>query len=195
VAKDTDGHVGQLATALRTQLGDQLLATYTVRTTRLTRLLAELGPAERERPCYHPFGLWPAHNFIGLTVREVAMHSWDIRSRLVSSAHLSAESLPAFLEALPRLVRVIFQPTTLPATPVRYRFALTGVAARPTDIVVADGTAHVEAPKRTPADVTCHCDTETFVLWLYGRLRLHTALTDGRITLEGDRGLVAALAR
>jgi hypothetical protein len=45
---------------------------------------------------------------------------------------------------------------------------------------------------KTPADVTFRCDGETFVLLMYGRLRAQEAVSQGRITFEGDAELVAA---
>jgi putative sterol carrier protein len=42
----------------------------------------------------------------------------------------------------------------------------------------------------TAADVTCCCDTETFVLLIYGRLTPQAAVVNGRLVVEGDRRLL-----
>ena len=42
----------------------------------------------------------------------------------------------------------------------------------------------------TAADVTCCCDTETFVLLMYGRLTPQAAVVNGRLVVEGDRRLL-----
>ena len=53
----------------------------------------------------------------------------------------------------------------------------------------------MEAVGKTPADVTFHCDGETFVLLMYGRLRAQEAVSQGRITFEGDTELAAAFSQ
>ena len=77
--------------------------------------------------------------------------------------------------------------------PVRARFVLTGIAASSVDLVVANATAHLEAAGEPPAHLGFCCDTETFVLLLYGRLRLETAIAGGRVVGESDPELVAIL--
>ena len=50
----------------------------------------------------------------------------------------------------------------------------------------------MEAVGKAPADVTVRCDGETFILLMYGRIRAHEAVSQGRMTFEGDAALVAA---
>src|SRR2546429_4679250 len=74
-------------------------------TERLHHLLSGLGPQEWDLPCYHPNRIRPVRSFVDLWLRELAMHGLDIRSRLEPSAHLSAESLPIFMETMARTLR------------------------------------------------------------------------------------------
>jgi hypothetical protein len=39
------------------------------------------------------------------------------------------------------------------------------------------------------------CDTETYVLLVYGRLNLEAALASGRLTIEGERELAIAFGQ
>jgi hypothetical protein len=54
--------------------------------------------------------------------------------------------------------------------------------------MVLEGDAvRMEPAGTTAADVWCQCDTETFVLLMYGRLTPQTAVTRGRLVVEGAR--------
>jgi hypothetical protein len=61
------------------------------------------------------------------------------------------------------------------------------------DLVVENATAQLEAAGEPPAHLCFCCDTETFVLLLYGRARLEAAIAGGRVVNEGDPELVAIL--
>jgi putative sterol carrier protein len=41
-------------------------------------------------------------------------------------------------------------------------------------------------------DVTFGCDTESYILLVYGRLDLGAAMASGRVRVEGDRALAIA---
>jgi predicted lipid carrier protein YhbT len=43
--------------------------------------------------------------------------------------------------------------------------------------------------------VTFRCDTETYVLLVYGRLPLDDAMRSGRLVVEGDRELALAFGQ
>lgn len=40
------------------------------------------------------------------------------------------------------------------------------------------------------ADVALHCDAETYLLFLYGRVPAARGVTEGRLAIDGDFGLV-----
>lgn len=178
--------------ALRESLGETLLPTFSARCDYLDRLLACLGPIDWNKPCYHPAATIPVRTYIDLRITELAVHEWDIRSKLEASAHLSAECLPAIMDLLPVfVVGRLFQPGPRLSTPVRYRFSLTGTVPGWHDIVVEGSTARMEPAGTAAANVTFRCDTETFLLLVYGRTTLDRAVADGRIVVEGDRELAA----
>jgi hypothetical protein len=186
----------QLVIARRQRLRDQVLATFTSATERLHHLLSGLGPQEWDLPCYHryhPNRIRPVRSFVDLWIRELAMHGWDIRSRLEPSAHLSAESVSICMETMPRTLRGRVPPDARLSGPVRARFVLTGVAASSMDLVVDNATGQLEAAGEPSAHLRFCCDTETFVLLLYGRSRLEAAIAGGRVVSEGDPELVALL--
>jgi hypothetical protein len=118
---------------------------------------------------------------------ELAMHAWDIWSRCDPARPLFVESVPLFLERLPRIVALNARPDTQLRAPFRYRCAVTGAVPSQHDIVLEGDTVRMEPAGTTGADVRCHCDAETFVLLMYGRLTPQTAIASGRLVVEGPR--------
>ncbi len=121
------------------------------------------------------------------------MHGWDIRSRLESSAHLSPDSLPVFLERMPRLRQ--FQPGPRLASPLRYRFEVSDPMPFHGDIVIEGDTVQSEPVGADTPDMTFRCDTETFLLLMWGRLTYEASITNGRLVADGRSALVAEFER
>jgi len=184
-----------MSVARRDSLGDQLLATFTATSDQLDQLLAGCGPQDWETLCYHPASLLPVRMFVDLRLTELVMHGWDIRSRFEPEAHLTPESLPAFLALITGAFRWAFWPGTRRSAPVRYRFEVTGPIPLKTDIVVEGDQARLEPVEAAQANVTFHCATEPFVLLLYGRLTLPHAIAARRIVAEGDMDLIPVFAQ
>jgi hypothetical protein len=141
-----------------------------------------------------------AQQFIDLRLKELAVHEWDIRSRLETSAALSAASLPAIIRLIDGSVasgslRWGFRPGEPQAEPVRYRFEVTEPVPYQIHLIVTDDAVQQEVGTDAPADVLFRCDTETFVLLVYGRLALDRALQDGRITAAGEGTRAGAFAQ
>ena len=181
----------QRAIAYRERLGDQLLATFTGRTAHLYQLLQSLGPQDWEKPCYHPLGLRPAQQFITMRLLELAMHAWDIQSALDSTAALFPASLPVFMERVPGIVSLLRrQPDARRLVPLRCHFTVTGAVPSQYDMLMTADQVRLEPGGATAADVTCRCDTETFVLLMYGRLAPQAAVVNERLVVEGERGLL-----
>jgi uncharacterized protein (TIGR03083 family) len=187
--------LGQMSIARRESLGDQLLSTFNATNDQFNQLMAGLGPSDWDKPCYHVFGTVPLRAMIDDRITELAMHGWDIRSSLEPEAHLPPESLPAFMDWVPGTVGWVFRPGSRLPAPVRYRFEVTEAVPSSSDIIVAGDKVSVESPGTAEANVTFHCGAETFVLMMYGRLTLDSAITDGRMSVEGDRGLAAEFGR
>lgn len=187
--------LGQMSVARRKSLGDQLLATFNATGDQFNQLLAGVGPSDWDKPCYHVFGTVPLRAFIDDRITELAIHGWDIRSSLEPEAYLSPESLPAIMDWVPGTVGWVFRPGSRLPAPVRYRFEVTEAFPSRSDIIVEGDKVSVEPPGAAEANVTFHCDAETFVLTMCGRLTLDSAITDGRVSVEGDRRLAAEFGR
>ena len=74
----------------------------------------------------------------------------------------------------------------------RFRFELTGSVAGSYDIVAGGGQkAIMESASDKRPDAIFGCDTQTFVLLVYGRLSLEKAMADDLIIVTGDTSLTA----
>ncbi len=188
------------AVAERQQLGDRLLAQFRNANAQLVETLAGLGPEAQTVLCYHPGGMTQAQQFIDLRLKELGVHEWDILAYPEPSVPLSAACLPAIIRLIDGSVasgslRWGFQAGEQPSPPLRYRFDVTAPVSYQIDLVVADGAMQQDAVGAASADVTFQCDTETFVLLVYGRLMLDRALAEARLTVIGDREQAVTLAQ
>jgi uncharacterized protein (TIGR03083 family) len=188
--------IAQRAIAKRESVGDDLLAVFETTADALHHLLTGLGPQDWETPCYHSMGRIPVHRMIDMRLSEVVIHGWDIRSRLVPEAPLSPKSVPVLLEWLASVTPWwAFVPGAHLATPVRYRFAVTGTVPSTIDIVVEGEKARLSEASDAVSDVTFCCETEAYILMRYGRLSLADALVTGRVVVERDQALARAFGR
>jgi putative sterol carrier protein len=67
---------------------------------------------------------------------------------------------------------------------------VTGAVPSQYDMLMTTDQVRMEPGGVTATDVTCCCDTETFVLLMYGRLTPQAAVVNGRLVVEGDRRLL-----
>jgi hypothetical protein len=134
--------------------------------------------------------------FRDVRLGELVIHGWDIRSRFEPQAALAPETLSVLLGVCTALTPGwAFRPGAPLATPVRYRFAVTGAVATTMDIVVAGDKAHTEEASDVPPDVTLRCEAETYVLVRYSRRSLADALAMGQVVAEGDQALARAFSQ
>lgn len=173
----------------RAGLGNRLLPTFKSTNQRFNQLFASLNPEDWDKPCYHPWGETPARGFVSLRMFELALHGWDIASRLEPTASLPDESLPMVLEWVvamcPDLLRL---PSGYPSGD-RIRFRLQGPSASEYDLLMEEGGARM-APAQGPAPgAVFRCGESDFALIMTGRLRVETALEDSRLTIEDGRWL------
>jgi uncharacterized protein (TIGR03083 family) len=191
--------IARQAMAYRERLGEQLLPTFHAQIDQFIEIIAQLGPQDWEKLSYSARRLVPLWSYPYLTIHETALHAWDIRSRFDPAARLFVESLPALVQGIvlqlgPPWGAAFGQDAGL-ARPVRSRWDVTGVAAGRHDIVGEDGTCRIEPASATAAHITFRGDTETFVLLIFGRLSLESASASGRLSIEGELGLIEAFGR
>ena len=197
----SDASIAQLAIAYRERLGETLLPTFRAQYAQLSALLARLGPGDWDKLCYFARAPQsrPVREFLALSVQELAIHGWDMRSRLEPAFHLSPESVTVLVQHMSRLLsrpqRAVFPLPPERLAPVRFRWELDGAVIETYDIVVEHGRCRIEPAGASVAEVTFRAAAETFVLMLYQRLPLTVATATGSLVVEGDTVLTAAFDR
>ena len=191
---DLEALYRQGAMARQQELSETLRPTFATTYDALNEMLNGIGLQDWDKPCYHPLGLRSVQSFLPTIVQELAVHEWDLRSCIEPSPSLSPESTPVLVakHALNfyRPWRVSFPRNAGASNTLRYRFDLTGASADQWDIVVKGEKAHMEPPGETQADLCVRGDAGEFVLLLYGRLSLDSAIATGSFKAEGNVELI-----
>ena len=166
-----DQFFARTAIDTRQRLGEELLQHFAQVYDDLFQLFSRLEPGNLDKPCYLPAGNCPLQYLPVMTIQELAVHSWDIRSGIEPSAHLSSEILPVLMERVSkrRLPNLALGSHT--EDPVRYRFELTGSSPSIIDYLVEGGRARVEPAGEIQPTESFRCNTDVFVLMMYGRVR------------------------
>jgi len=197
----SDSFIAQIAIAYRERLGETLLPTFRDQYAQLSALLEQLSGEDWYKLCYFvrvPQSR-PVREFLALSVQELALHGWDIHSRLDPAFHLSPESVTALVQHTPRWLgrphRAVFPLPPEFSDPVHFRWELRGAVVDTYDIVVEHGCCRMEPAAASTAPVIFRAEAETFVLILYQRLPLTAARATGGLMAEGDGKLIAAFDR
>ena len=179
--------IGETARASYQRLGNQLLERFTAGYQHLAQVLATLDAEDWKRSCFHRRGSMPLGDYVEVRVQELVVHSWDIRSGVDQAAELWEESLALMVGRVPRWVSNAFRPgLDLPA-PVRYRFNVQTPVPLKEDLLVRGDSFQAEPTGGEPADVTFRCNTGTYILLIFGRLDVESAIAAGQLTVEGSR--------
>ena len=177
----------------RADLGDQLRDTFTRLVEEMNARFAELSQEDWQKPMRLLSGIATIETVLGLAIQEFPLHGWDICSRLEESANLSVEGVLHLMAWIPQRFRmpwfVEFLPDKPLASSVLYRFDIPQAA---TDLTVVDNKLKISTAAETTADVTFHCDAETFVLLMYKRLTLRQASEGSRLAADSDDNLIAS---
>jgi uncharacterized protein (TIGR03083 family) len=182
--------------ANRERLGNDLPSVFGQAWDQFHHLLVTLNTQDWHKPCYNALGIIPVHSLVHAGVFELAIHGWDIRSALEPSAHLSPDVLAAIVDFFAACPHWFFFPDARLPTPIRYRFAFTGVLSKQWDIVVEGDTVHMApAAEAIPANATFACERETFALMMCGRIGFDAALRDKRVIPTGDMTVVEAFKK
>ncbi len=158
----------------------------------LNDFLKGIGPDDWDKPCYHTLKIRPVHSFMPTMIAELAVHEWDIRSPFEPLCPLSADSVPVLMDKIPgnrRPWSIPFETAGSSSGPIRFRFELNGKSGS-RDIVVEGDQTRIEPSRDGAANLILSGDSGFFVLLMYGRLTVASALAAGLFTVEGDLGLI-----
>ena len=177
---------GPVARESRQQMGTQILGEFTAGHERLQKVLRTLGEEDWDKPCFHRRGVLPVKAYLGIQLQELALHGWDIRWGLDSTAELWPDSLAALVDLVPRWISIAFAPGLDLPTPVRYRFDVPSPVAIHQDLLLNGNDYKTEPSRMEGADATFRCNTGNYILLMFGRLQVEHAVADGRLSVEGS---------
>ena len=179
------------AQSTKEQHGDRLLEVLFERLDEIGEVFNAVCPDQWETLCYWPPGPEPVHTMLDMRLSELTMHAWDIRSVLDDRYHLSDGSVIVLIETVDRAIRRAFRPDQSTGNQIRYRFIMEHPISVDKDIVMAPEGGRVESASAETPDVTFRCDGETYVLIMYGRITIESAIDDARVTFHGDAEFVS----
>ena len=174
----------------RNAIHEDLFYDFNASCKRFNTILLELEEASYSLPTWHPYFVISVGRLIDIRASELAIHLWDIRYPIDRSAGLSDRATPFLLDFVWRWLRSGFQKTDPLDKPILYRFDLTDADGGYDVTVLGDNFKHAPSDD-SPADVVFGCDTDTYILYCYGRLQLRRSVRRGRIALSGDEALAA----
>ena len=176
----------------RRSLGENLLVVFNERYDWLVEMVKRIGPDDWEKPCYHTLRIRPVHSFLPTIIQELAVHEWDIRSPFEPLRSLSPDSVPVLMEKIPgnrRPWSVPFETADSSSQPIRFRFEFNGKSGS-RDIVVERDKTRIESSRDEAANLILSGVSGVFVLLIYGRLTIDSAIAAGLFTAQGDLGLI-----
>jgi uncharacterized protein (TIGR03083 family) len=126
-------------------------------------------------------------------LREVTLHSWDIRWAHDKKAMLNPTAVPLLLEDTIETGARLAKKDALAGRDATYRLDFDGEHGGPVTVELRDGAAQIRrgAPER--ADVTMRLPPEAFIRLIWGRLDMEQALAAGTVKVDGDRSAALGL--
>jgi uncharacterized protein (TIGR03083 family) len=179
------------ARAARAEAGKQLMAAGTAAlvagfeqgAAKLQEVLTSLRPDELSKVAWHPRGLTPIGNWIGMRLNELVIHDWDIRQPHEANAGLAPTALAAMLTVLPEFhLRFLERRGTdgmdgvygIQAGLASWAFTIRGTAV----------SYAVPPPARCDAWVSA--DADSLILLSMGRADVAAKRQSGALTITGN---------
>ena len=178
--------------AFRKQFGepDAILPEFVAANRQFEDAMEMVGPKDWYNLVYRPAGPEPISSVVDVVLAEQTVHGWDIRSQFEPTATLSPEAVPVLVERIAQRPRWWSFRQGASPLPLRYRFEVVNPAQYSVDVVITGEDQYMEVASHEDPQVTFHCDGETYVMLMYGRIEPQDALAEGRVSAEGDRQLV-----
>ena len=158
---------------IRSNSGDNLLELFKDNYSALHNVLLGFTVNDWDLPCWHArSGTITSAQYLDLRVQELVVHQWDIFSALDDAVHLDPEGMRVLFGTANNWLEMTFRPSPPVEIPVVYRFNVDGIDS-PVLHLICYGD-RFEICNDILNDVNCdiYCDAESYILFLYGRLKL-----------------------
>ena len=187
--------LGRDAVELRMRLGDRLAAELSDQNRRFDQAIEGLKPQDWDTPCYHRLRLESVRSKVDIRLTELAMHEWDIRWAFDPGVQLPDDCLPGMVNTAYRAARRAFRPDSNRTKQVRYRFEIGAPVNTADDVVLSSEGVIYDPSPQGDADVVFRSDARTYVMTIFGRMKMDDALASGVMSAEGDPQLVTDFVR
>ena len=177
--------------SVRVAYDEDLFPEFNTSCRRLNSLLASLGPEQYDSPTWHVQSVMPISQLIEHRIVELAVHGWDVRYGLDRSARMSKKAVPFLIGWMERRLRTGFEKSEVTENSVVYRFRLNNPVTKSYDVAISGGDIRLHPSDDADANVTFHCDIDTYILFLMGRLPFARSVRRGRLSFDGDEALAS----
>jgi len=146
-------------------------------------VLSSLRPDELTRVAWHPRGLIPIGNWIGMRLNELVIHDWDIRQPHEANAGLAQTALGPLLTVLPEFHLQFLERRVTDGMDGVY-----GIRAGTASwaFTIRDKTVSYAAQPPATCDSWVSTDAESLILLSMGRADAAVKRQSGVLTITGD---------
>jgi uncharacterized protein (TIGR03083 family) len=178
----------------RRRPGAEVLAEFNDVTAQRVRQLTDMSTDDFDRLGWSPIGEVPYRQFMTVRLFDSWAHEQDMRRALARPGHLTGPVVDSVMAWHRRsLGFVVGKKAGAPDGSV-VAFSVTGPTIARYVVEVHDRRATVVDSPSAPPTATLTLDTEAFNALLCGRWTADDALAQGRLALDGDATLAAAVA-
>ena len=175
----------------RRNLGNNLFKAYVSNHTELYDLLKSFSAKEWDTPCWHARrGAIPAKDYVDLRLQELVIHDWDIRASIDSDVNLDEEGSLALLSVAQTWLSMTFRPGREVPQDICFRFLVDQQPAYSHDVISNGSTFKIKPVSATDPQITINCDSDSYLLLVYGRILASDKETVSRINTQGDDSLL-----
>jgi uncharacterized protein (TIGR03083 family) len=183
--------IADLARELKSELGESLPEAFAGGNRSLEAAFAGVRAEDWDRPAAHRTG--SVRRLAQTRLNELAVHGWDIRSKLDPPGHLTDSSLPVLIDLISRWLELLFTPDPTQKHPWRLRFEYPTANIADRDLVIGPSQVSFAPASGDPADLIVRAHPEVTILLAIGRIDPASAIETYGGTASGRTELLGLL--
>ncbi len=176
---------------IRSNSGDNLLELFKDNYSALQKILRGFTVNDWDLPCWHArSGAISSGQYLDLRVQELVVHQWDIVSALDDTVHVDPEGMRLLLGIANNWLKATFRPSAPLEVPVVYRFNVDGMDSPVSHLICYGDRFEICNDILNEVNCDIYCDAETYILFIYGRLKRHNGISADNFKVCGDSDLL-----
>ena len=162
---------------IRSDSGDNLLELFKDSYSALHKVLLGFTGNDWDLPCWHArSGVISSGQYLDLRVQELVVHQWDIFRSLDDGAHLDSAGMRLLFGIANNWLEMTFRPSPPLEMPVVYRFNVDGIDSPVTHLICYGDRFEICNDILNEINCDIYCDAESYILFIYGRLKRHNGI-------------------